>query len=123
MFDGFTSRCTIPSDVRLVQRARDVADGLHLLVQRHALRGLAERAALDELHGDVRLALDLADLEHLADARVLDAGLRPRLLEQAQRQARVAAADELERDLAVELAVDAQVDGAHPALAEHGDSS
>jgi hypothetical protein len=70
----------------LVKRQGHVADDGDLVVQRAASRQIAERPAVDELHRDVGSPVDLADLEDLADVRMIDARLRARLLEQAHRR-------------------------------------
>jgi hypothetical protein len=59
--------------------------------QRPALQPLAERLALEQLHGDEQLAVLLADVVELADVRVVDAGSRPRLALEAPARGVVAA--------------------------------
>src|SRR5262249_20102392 len=91
------------------------------LVERHLLGRLQERPALDELHGDVRFARHLADLEHLADVRVVDARLCARLLQEALRRVRVGVVEELDRRRTIDPLVARPIDDAHPALAEQLD--
>src|SRR6185436_9013324 len=88
--------------------------------QRPALQPLAERLALEQLHGDEQLAVLLADVVELADVRMVDAGGRPRLALEAPARGVVAAqgAHLLERDGAAEPLVPGCVDDAHAALAE-----
>jgi hypothetical protein len=107
--------------VRRVHGLGDRLDHVHLLLDRHRLRGLGERQAVDELHGDVRLAGDLPHLEHLADVRVVDARLGAGLLEEAHRRVGVGVVEELDRRPAIEPLVARLVDGAHPAAAEQLD--
>jgi hypothetical protein len=104
--------------VGLVEGDGAVAEDHDLVMQRQ-LEAVAQRLAGDQFHGDVGLALDLADLEDLADVGVVDAGLGAGLAEQAGREIGMIAADELEGDGAAELRVVGAVDGAHAAVAEH----
>jgi len=60
----------------------------------------------------------LADLEHLADAVVVDARLGAPFIEDPPGQLRVVPAHELERDLALQPDVDGEEHLAHPALAQ-----
>lgn len=62
--------------VRGVQRLGDLLQGADLVIARHGLL-TCERGALDELHGDIRLTFNLADIVDFADMRVLDARLGP----------------------------------------------
>ncbi len=61
----------------MVQRLGHLADHVARLAERHdharllqLLDDLAEVLAVDELHGEVQRALDLADVEHLDDVGV-----------------------------------------------------
>jgi hypothetical protein len=77
-----------------------------------------QRLAGHELERDVGPTFDLADLVDPADIRVVDAGLRAGLAQKSQHQIWIGAADELDRDRAIEPAVARPVDHAHAALAE-----
>src|SRR5690606_10646563 len=102
----------------------EAATGLEVdlddLTPRAAALPLRERDAVDALHGEEDGALVGADLVDGDDVRVSDAGQRPRLAEQPGRAAAVVAVDaqELDRDVAIELAVVPEVDDAHAAGAE-----
>ena len=77
--------------------------------------------AVDELHGDEQLTIDLADLVDLDYIGRRYARQRLRLAEDARPQLAVAlprGVDQLERDLAVELFVVGGVHDAHRAFAE-----
>ena len=80
-----------------------------------------DRLAVDELHGDVRMALGLRHLVHPADVLVVDAGLGLGLLEEAlDVLAVVLVAQELQGDEAVQPGVPGLVHPGHPPLAEEG---
>ena len=85
------------------------------------LSRVREVLALDELHGHEPDALGLADVVDAQDVLVRDPAregdLAPEALERHRAVGDVLA-EELERDVAVELAVVDQVDGAHAAAAE-----
>ena len=110
-----------PLAVRGVQRLADVAHHLHPLDARHRLRGLAQRLAVDELERDERVAVELADAVDLADVRMLDARLGPRLLHQPARQVGAGVAHDLQRDVAPEAWVEGLVDLAHAAATEQSE--
>jgi hypothetical protein len=81
----------------------------------------AERAALDQFHGDKDVPRDFTDLVDGDDIRVREAGERLGLVAQVGPAHAVlgeGAAQELERDLATELLVLGGEDEAHPALVE-----
>jgi hypothetical protein len=107
-----------PALVRLMDRQRDIAQHGDLVLERHPSRRLVERLAVDELKREVRPSLHLIDLVHAADVGMRDVRLCTRFAEQAKRQARINAQDELDGDDAAEPAVARLVHQAHPALAE-----
>ena len=74
--------------VRGVHALRDLLHHLQLLLERELVLDVLERAALDELHDDVRPAGLLAHLVDAADVLVLDARLGPRLDQEALGQVR-----------------------------------
>src|SRR5436190_828919 len=76
--------------------AGDLADQAHALLDRQGVAQLGEAAPLDVLHGDVRPAVDLADLVDLADVGMLDARLGARLAQEALGLLRIVAVQELE---------------------------
>ena len=127
MFSGLRSRWTMPLAWALGESggARDReerGDGVRGGEAALALEHLAQRLAAEHLHDDERIIeLGLAEVEHAHDGSVPDARRGPRLLEQAARGLgrRQLAADELDRDVHVELEVPRQPHGAHAALAEH----
>ena len=77
----------------------------------------AQGRAGDELHRHEGPAIVIADLEHGHHVRVGELGHRECLA--AQPIGRPRAVVELDRDNAIELAIMRQVDGPHPARAEH----
>ena len=83
---------------------------------------LGQAAPLDELHGEVRPALDVARVVHLHDVRVPQAGEGRGLPAEAPEFLRTgerAGEQHLDRDRAVERALPGLVDDAHAAAAEH----
>src|SRR5689334_7586037 len=82
-----------------------------------ALR-LGQKLAVDVLHRDIGLALDLADLEDLADPGMLDARQGTRLLQEALLESLVLARDKLQRDDAQNPPIARLVDRPHPAMAQ-----
>ncbi len=118
----------VPMDEALRLRGREatrgllhVADGAPPGERALALEELAEVAALDELHDEVRSALLLAREEDRDDVLVRDPGRRARLAHEAPRRALVLpeeGREHLDRDGPVERVVVALVDDAHAALAE-----
>ncbi|MEI2613620.1 MAG: hypothetical protein V9G21_00890 [Methylotenera sp.] len=84
---------------------------------------LGQADAVDVLGGDVRLALDLADAVDRGDVRVVHAGERAGLGEQARAAlgALLGVAQELERDGPVEQRVVAEPHRTHAALTEQAD--
>jgi hypothetical protein len=82
---------------------------------------VAQGPALDELHGEEELVLDLADLVDAADVGMAEGRGRLGLADEAGPDGRVRVGrlgQELEGDLAVEGGVLGQIDLAHAALAE-----
>ena len=77
-----------------------------------------ERLALDELHGDVGPAVQLADVVHPAHVLVIDLGLHLGLAQEALGLRRVLRPQELQGDRALERKVVGAVHGAHPAVAD-----
>jgi hypothetical protein len=113
-----------PLGVRCVERLGDRSEnagrpaGLQASV---ALENSTEVRARDEPHGEEEHSVRLSRCVDRNDAWVLDSGCNPRLSEEAVPEPLVAAElgrKELQRDLAVELLVDSQVDSARPAFAE-----
>ena len=124
MLSGLRSRWTMPTRVRLGQRAAHLRDDAQDVVRRQpaqALEALAEVLAVEELHGDVRRPVPDAVIEDLHDVRAaelrrglglaLEAGLRLGKLGDL-------ALDELDRAGDVEREVRREPDRAHAALAE-----
>ena len=84
------------------------------------LEPLGHRRALDEPHGDEHLPAFVADVVDGDHVRMRQARHRLRLAEQAlAARAHDRSAQDLERDLAIELRVVGGVDGRHAAFAEH----
>ena len=67
------------------ERGQDALRNLHRFgePQRSGSETLAQRFALEQLHGDEQRAAVLADLVNLADVRMIDAGRRTRLAPEA----------------------------------------
>jgi hypothetical protein len=111
-----------PPPVQRVERAQDAQRGLDRLAQRQrpVSQPPIERLATQQLHDDEDVAVDLPDVEDLADAGMVDAGRGPGLAPQAR--ARVIAArgraDGLDRDLALQPRIARPVDLAHAAGSE-----
>ena len=86
-----------------------------------------KRLAVQILHDDEVVAVgQLTDVEHLQDVVVADAASRLRLALEALHHlfvARVRRVQRLDRHLAIDANVLAQVDGPHTALANHFDDS
>ncbi len=122
------ARSTLDEDVRRLEVAVDEAalvggvDGPgdirgdpDLLAHVHAQPGLHQAGAMEELHGDVGVATDLADLVDATHVIVVDLGLGPRLAPKSFDHLRIAMAQELERHVALEGAVPSTVDRSHAA--------
>ena len=107
-------------------RGHEPATGLHERVDdrvdrpRRELEPAAQRAALRELHRDVDLIAERADLVDLDHVAVIDLRHRLRLAEQPRpRLTRAGAgAQQLDRDLAIEVRIVRGVDDAHAARAQ-----
>ena len=133
---GDTSRCTSASGlpvfvargVGVLERAQDGERDVQAHVERQllALRGggadeARARRAVDVLHRHVELAVLLAEVEHLDDVRVAEAGADARLVDEHRDEVRVAGElrqDALDRDdllEAVRPGAPRQVDLRHPA--------
>lgn len=104
--------------VGLLHGFGDLAQDDDFFGQGETRGGLVERLAVDVLHRDVGLTLHLADLVDLAHMWVVDAGLGARLLHEAHDHVGIAAANELERNDAVQALVARFVHGSHAALTE-----
>ena len=110
--------------VRFVQGQGDFAEqqgdgprGHADLVAQH----FRERPAVDERHGHVTGAVDLADVVHRTDVRVLERGRGPGLAQEPLAQERAVVEVELRHfqgDRPVQLRIVGEVDGPHTALAE-----
>ena len=112
-----------PAGVGVRERARHLAEQAHRVGDRQRaalLEPPAQRFALDERHGEVREAGDLAGREERHDVRVLEAGgEEDLLLEALGAHARgELGGEELDDDAAAEAAVAGEVDAAHAAAAE-----
>ena len=103
-----------------VDGAGDVAHQPRLLGERQLVAQLAEAAAVDVLHGDVRPPLRLAHLVDLADVGMGDPRLRPRLAQEALGLPRVVAVQELERHPAAEGGIERLEHRAHAARSRAG---
>ena len=79
---------------------------------------LAQRRAIDVLHGDECLIIEFTDLVDLDAVGVTQARHRPGFADEATAQIRVVDREQLERDLALELGVEGGEDDPHAALAD-----
>ena len=124
MLPGFTSRWTIPR-AWAAERARATS-----AATRAAWRG-GERAVaahdrgqvltVDELHDDERAVLVLAEVVDRDDVGVVERGGGQGLLAEAGAEVRIATvlgAEDLDRDVAIELGVVGAVDAGHAPLPE-----
>ncbi len=119
---GLKSRCSRPDRVRGDEAARGLEEHLEDLAPRSrpALEPRRQRVALDELHRDVQVAVvGGADVVDADDVGVRELGDRLGLAPQPRLRASLAfvprfGAQELERDLAIELGI---VGGEHHAHA------
>src|SRR6185503_19524256 len=97
-----------------VERAR--------LAQRTGLQVLLQRAADEELHGEIELSLvEAAVIEHHDGVQVAHARGEPALAEEARLRLPVVAEarrDDLDRDAAIHLLVEGAIDHAHTAAAQ-----
>ena len=109
-----------PVGVRRLSRLCNLLDDLHLVLERQPEREFFQRSALDELHGDVGPALDLADVIDPAHVIVLDPALGPGLALESIHLVGVVGPQELEGDRPAQTAVNRQVDAPHGAFAEEG---
>jgi hypothetical protein len=83
-----------------------------------SLDALAQRLALDEVHGQVALSLGATDVVHGDDARVLQAGRGARLDEEALDLLGIRRAHDLERDPPAQPLVLGDVHDPHAAARE-----
>jgi hypothetical protein len=104
-----------------VDRARHGREQGHDLSPREAGDCLVETDAIDVLHRDVGVALDLARLEHLANVRVIDPRLGASFAQQALALIRFAAMEDLHRREAHQRGIEDLVDRSHAAGSESGD--
>ncbi len=98
---------------------------------RHLIRGpggavepVGERAAVDPLHREIGTALQMADLVHLDDIDVLDAGGQLGFAEEADSLrfgGKLAGENHLEGDQAVQATVPGLVNDAHAAASDFGE--
>lgn len=106
-----------------------IESGEHLKANPHgfdkgygtATESCGEGLTLEQLHGDEELPISLADLVHLTDMGMIDAGreagLPPEALADGNVVGRVAL-DDLQRDRSLELFVYGRVDHTHASLAQ-----
>jgi len=95
--------------------------GLHHggeVLQAEVLPRGGQGPALDQLHGDEGLAVQLAHLIDLADVGMVDLGLVLGFQDEAAHAPRVVPGEELQGDLPLEDEVEGPVDPPHPALAQ-----
>ncbi len=95
-------------------------DGL-VECQRPARQAGGERLALDQLHRDVQIPVDLANLVDRADVRVIQRGGGPSLAHQSSRGLLVAVGglrQHLDRDVAIQSEIARTIDFAHPSGAQ-----
>jgi hypothetical protein len=101
-----------------MHRLRDLANEIHLLKKSERRRDLVERRAMDFLHGDVVMAGDRADLEHLADRGMIESRLRARFALESRQRFGVGAAEKLERNVTSEAWIKCFEDFRPPAPTE-----
>jgi hypothetical protein len=111
------------ASVRRRQRAGDLRGDLDGLsnVERTALQPLSERLSLDELGDHVGTAVQLAEVVHDQNVRVVEARDGARLLVEAAQAVALRAelrGQELDRDRPIELAVVGEIDLTHAAGTE-----
>jgi hypothetical protein len=117
-----------PALVRFLQRFGDLAGQSQGLGQpeRAVLQAPVERVAGDVLHDqEDRVAL-FADLEDLADVRMIERGHRHRFAPQPLPRLHVGGGggwEQLDRDLTIETGVVGAIDLAHAALTDLGDEA
>jgi hypothetical protein len=111
--------------VRRVERGGDLADDGHRaarLERALAADRVQEVGAVDEAHGDVELAVDLARLVDRDHVRVVDRGRQHRLALKALAElavAREVLGDQLQRHRPLEGDLRGPIDDAHATLAGH----
>ena len=104
--------------MRGVNGLGDLADEIHFLLERQRRGDAVERDAVNLLHGDVAVPGDLADLEHLADGRMIDARLGPSLALESFQRSGVGDAEKLQGHESSQPRVPRLEDLAHAAAAE-----
>jgi thioredoxin 1 len=109
--------------VRRREAARHAERELQRALPGHGLRQLVERLPLDQLVGDVRLALHLADAVHAHHVGVQEPRDGARLDAEAiaRRELGIGHGEELERHGPIERVVASQVDVPHPSAPERPD--
>ena len=123
MFAGLTSRWTMPALWAKRQAGADLFEVGNLVGQRQIsplLDDVRERFALDVLHRDVRPVVLLAAGVDRDDVGVAQRGRRARLAEEAVHDFLVVdfLANDLDRDLAIQFRVAAQIHRTHAASAD-----
>jgi len=102
--------------VGFLDAPRGIPQDDHLLLQGESRGRHIQRISCDALHGDEDFALDLPDLEDLADVFVIHLRLGPGLHHEPLEVVFVVDPDELDGHLAAQTLVPAQEDHAHSAL-------
>ncbi len=123
MLAGFKSRCTMPRCVRVLdgQGDRFQNRGGRDFVDRLPLQAAVQTGAVDELHGEVRSAIVLADVVDLDDVRMLQTRDRFGLGRETSPLAHAgvrAGDDRLDGDRAIQLHLSRPVDHAHAAASQ-----
>src|SRR5262249_44622568 len=111
-----------PRLVRRAQREGDVEQPGHLQSERGAGASyvLAEEDAFDELHRNECPPLGFADIEHGDDVRVAECGGGARFAQETRGVCGALRPEDLQRNTAMELAIDRTEDLAPSALANQG---
>ena len=94
-----------------------------MCVRQVATKLLVERRSLEKLHGEVELAVHLADIGKLDDRRVSEGLERANLTAKVVSLVAVFKAEHLERHCGLTLLVPGLIDRAHAALADGGQVS
>ena len=124
MLPGFTSRWTIPRAWAADEGPGDLGGDAGRLARRERpvpAQDRGEILAVDQLHDDERPVLVLAEVVHGHDVGMVQRRRGQRLLPEARAEVGIAAvlgAEDLDRDVAIELGVVGAVDGGHAPLPE-----
>ena len=123
MLAGFRSRCTIAGGMGRLESLDDLNNEPEGLVcgQSARLEPLLQRLPVDVLHGDERLAVDLANFVDLANVRVVEGGGGLGLAQEAMLGGGVGFevfGKELQGDVALEHRVASEVHLTHAAGAD-----